>query len=461
MAWFDGNVDEAVKICRQRAGLLTIFIRDSSEESQKLEGIFAEADVASLVRDKHSDILLLKIIQGTANFDLLHSVYPVTSIPMIQFIDGANGMLLYSVVPSGKDDIVKGLTEGIDTWLHQRAALPTTNLSEASVPRPSSSSTTTTTVVRNDDSTTTTDQAADSQADLQARVARAQERAIEIRKQKEREAERLQREKEIQRRKDGQLTAEAERARQVYQAEQTRLEIEKERQQEAAHRQRVLDNLRQDKEDRERRIREAKELAAGGTSINQSPPSTGATSSGGNLPASTDYTKARIQFRYEAAEGMRNFIGEFEADDLFGRAVEFVRKETGLKKFTLRQLYPRKDFTDVEGKISMRDLGLVPNGVLLVIPAGGPRPSSSDGSRSLFSQFLSGIWYALSLPLQGINYLIGYVFPQPRIDNATTRPTNYSAARTSSPSDRAGSNVHRRRPPSDDPTYNGNSTQQL
>jgi galactokinase/mevalonate kinase-like predicted kinase len=33
---------------------------------------------------------------------------------MIQFIDGSNGLLLFSVKPSNKEDIAKGLKDGID-----------------------------------------------------------------------------------------------------------------------------------------------------------------------------------------------------------------------------------------------------------------------------------------------------------------------------------------------------------
>jgi UBX domain len=193
---------------------------------------------------------------------------------------------------------------------------------------------------------------------------RAQERANQIRQRKEREAELAKREKEIQRRKDGQLTAEAERQRTLNQAEQIRLDLEKERKEEAAHRQRVLDNLRRDKEDRERRQREARE---GPTSDSQTTVTSSFTTSVTNL---VDYARSKIQFRYDGPEGMRSFIGDFAAEDPFISAIDYVKKETGLRgSLTLRQLYPRRDFSESDGKSTMKDLGLVPNGVLLVLPS--------------------------------------------------------------------------------------------
>ena len=164
--------------------------------------------------------------------------------------------------------------------------------------------------------------------------------------------------------------AEADQKRRANQAEEARMELEKERKQEAAHRERVLEGLRQDKEDRERRLREAKGQTA--SSSAQSPSTTTKPStSGRDNHAPVDYGKSRIMFRYEQPDGgSRSFIGEFHALDLFNFAIGFVKKETGLQSFTMRQMHPRRDFTESEdGKSSMKDLGLVPNGIILVIPA--------------------------------------------------------------------------------------------
>ena len=102
MVWFTGSVEEAVQLCKQRAGLLTIFVRgkrfhshsgkkfsgtlfpqsnfsrvkyssDNSDECSGLEAYFQDAEVEAVINQR-SDILLLKITQGTTNFDLLNSV---------------------------------------------------------------------------------------------------------------------------------------------------------------------------------------------------------------------------------------------------------------------------------------------------------------------------------------------------------------------------------------------------
>ena len=142
MVWFTGSVEEAVQLCKQRAGLLTIFVRgkrfhshsgrkfsgilfpqsnfsrvkylsDNSDECSGLEAYFEDAEVEAVINQRN-DILLLKITQGTTKFDLLNSVCkletrvsfifslfwwakcwrmtrfipvtdPVASIPMVQF----------------------------------------------------------------------------------------------------------------------------------------------------------------------------------------------------------------------------------------------------------------------------------------------------------------------------------------------------------------------------------------
>lgn len=191
----------------------------------------------------------------------------------------------------------------------------------------------------------------------------AQEKAAEIRKRKEKEAEEAQREKDRQRRVEGQLMAQAERERNVNLAEQTRQEIDKEKRQDAEHRQKILQQLREDQEERDRRAQSARAITSTKDlpAVNK-PPEVSA--------SGIDYNKSKIQFRHETAEGMRNFVGVFEATDPLGVAFDFAKGETGLKgEITFLQMYPRKDFTKSDAKTTLRLLGLVPNAVLMIVLA--------------------------------------------------------------------------------------------
>lgn len=188
----------------------------------------------------------------------------------------------------------------------------------------------------------------------------AQQKAAEIRRRKEKEAEDAEREKEAQRRRDGQLMAQAERDRAAHLADQIRVDIEKERRQEAEHRQRVLQQLREDQEERNRRQQESR----------PTPTVVKDTSSSPAMSPGIDYSRSKIQFRHETADGMRSFVGEFSATDPLGTAFDFAKSETGLKGDVMfLQMYPRKDFTKNDAKTTLRLLGLVPNAVLMIIPA--------------------------------------------------------------------------------------------
>ncbi|XP_055330908.1 UBX domain-containing protein 4-like [Paramacrobiotus metropolitanus] len=454
MAWFTGSVSDAVKLCKERSGVLCIFVRDASNEG--LDGYFGESDVKNL--SEKPGVVLLRIIQGSNEYEMLNSVYPVTAVPMLQFIDGATGRLLFSVSPKNKDDVVNGMREGIETWNRQRGVPPTAPLVAAAAATP--------TVVRlapesqtsqNQPSESTSDSAA-SQDDLDARIARAHAKAAEIRKRKEKEVEEEQRQKEAQRRQDQKLMAEAERQRKVNEAEQVRKDLAKEKRDDEVYRQKILAQLKQDQEERHRRDAEAKGAAP------PSPPApvqspvkeTPSTSSG------IDYTKSKIQFRYETAEGMRTFVGTFEATDPLLEAFEFARKETGLRgEIGFLQMYPRKEFTKQDAKSTLRLLGLVPNGVLIVVPAdAAKRGIVAQPSNGFIQNLMANILFLLKLPVQALNYLVALLFPPRRDDSPFAGGDNTRRGPAGVQGNRGNDNL-RRRHPSDNATYNGNSTQQM
>ena len=461
MAFFQKSVEEAIQQCKQRGGLLIVFIRNNSDASDSLEKMLKDGDVLSIIQSKGEDVFLLRIQQGTRDYDNLHSVYPVASVPTIQFIDGANGLLLFTTTSSDKESVINDLLEGLDTWQRERTNIPTAPVSSQNVANSSQMPTVVRDIPASDDlysQYTTNDsssvQSTASTPDVQAAVARAQERIAEIRKRREKEAEEAEKEKEAKRRDDGQLAKAAERQRQERLAEQIRLDTEKERRQEAAHRQKVLDQLKQDREDRARRAEKNKEL------------NTSTITSGSGEVAfspSVDMTKSKIQFRYQTSDNTHSFVGEFEAKDLLSVAIDYAKRETGLKgNITLRQLYPRNDFKQSEsGNLTLLEIGLAPTAVLIVIPAGGSGhmlPVTGTGLANLYTAFVSSIWWVFAIPMHFANTLMGYVFPA-RNPNPQGRATDRPGQRNYD--QRPGSNIHRRRPSTEEATYNGNSTQQL
>ncbi|GAU99344.1 hypothetical protein RvY_10363 [Ramazzottius varieornatus] len=470
MAFYQKSVEEAIQLCKQRRGVLVVFIRNNNGDSAYVEQILEQSDVVSIIRSKGEDVFLIRIEQGTRDYENLHSIYPVASIPAIQFIDGANGLLLFTSTAVDKESFINDLLEGLDTWQRERTDIPTASSSSQNIAgthqQPS-------TVVRNNpnpeddlysqyvnpDNNSSSVPATASTPDVQAAVARAQERIAEIRRRREKEAEAAEKEKEAKRRDDGQLAKAAEKQRQERLAEQTRQDMEKERRQDAAHRQKILDQLKQDKEDRARRIEANKE------SHSSLPPTTVTNPGEVTFSPAIDMTRSKIQFRFQTSDNVRTFVGEFEAKDLLSSATDYAKKETGLKgDITLRQMYPRKDFKQSEsGGLTLLELGLTPTAVLIVVPAGGGSnhtlATGGTGLANLFHMLTNSVWWILAIPIGWGTRLMRYVFPGQNQNQGRVSTGSRQGQRNHE--QRLGSNIHRRRPSAEDATYNGNSTQQL
>uniref|UniRef100_A0A914WPL3 UBX domain-containing protein 4 n=1 Tax=Plectus sambesii TaxID=2011161 RepID=A0A914WPL3_9BILA len=186
--------------------------------------------------------------------------------------------------------------------------------------------------------------------------------------------------------------------------------------------------------------------------------------------------EARIQCRF--VDGTR-LVHTFLPDDLLQDVITLINqdgRESG--DFHLVQMYPRREFSAQELNQSLRDLGLAPSAVLVVMPesgrlapSGGRSGSSDTASGGGVMGVLTALFVAITSPLFNIYHLLltflGFGNPNTPAVRAATQSNNANR----SPRPPAG-NVHRFRPDDDAErkdddddddmgTYNGNSTQQL
>lgn len=222
------------------------------------------------------------------------------------------------------------------------------------------------------------------------------------------EEKRLEQEREIQRRKEGQEVQNLQKWREDQEMKDLKEERLREKEEARVARQRVLDQIAQDKKERASRF-----------NTSQSPvePKEATVTS----PAPKVFgipNSARIQFKKPDGE---TEIVTFDSGMLFADLHAFVQNDIlrgAVKSFTLATTFPRREFASSDFDKTLADLGLTPSSVLLIItgrkPAAtssapsGVLPTQTDGS---FFAMLMALFTGLLTPVVSLfNYLKGFVF---------------------------------------------------
>nr|XP_049701204.1 UBX domain-containing protein 4 isoform X10 [Helicoverpa armigera]XP_049701207.1 UBX domain-containing protein 4 isoform X11 [Helicoverpa armigera]XP_049701213.1 UBX domain-containing protein 4 isoform X12 [Helicoverpa armigera] len=282
---------------------------------------------------------------------------------------------------------------------------------------------------------------------IEEKMERAKELIEARRREKADKEKELEKEKEMERRAAGKGVAELKR----WQADQELKQIQEERRREKMEnnlaRQRILEQIAQDR--LERRARDV--------TPTQAQPSLQATPTAGD-----GGSRARIQFKLPDGT---SHTAHFDADGTLAEVQRYVADNLSLStsSFALWTAFPRRELTEAES--SLRGLQLAPSAALLVLPRRMTpvvaRPSPVSNLITFFTQLFTTM--ILEPSQQLFIWLRTRLFPPPA--PRAVSPQSGAPSAPSAPGARRRGNIHRlpsdRAPDDDNNTWNGNSTQQM
>lgn len=203
----------------------------------------------------------------------------------------------------------------------------------------------------------------------------------------------------------GQNVQELKRWQKEQELKQLMEEREKEKREEKLARERVLAQIKQD---REERLSKTQPLSP--TTENVSKPASAS-------PPQVKSDKTRLQFKLP--DGSSN-TQEFSINDTLQFVIEYIKDNLKLpySNFKLSTNFPRREFTSGDYTQTLLDLELIPNAVLLILPQNNDAvaPSNVGGT-------LTTLLWSLFSPILGVlDYLKGLIFGKNQNTTGTKRP---------------------------------------
>lgn len=433
MKWFSGAIAEAISFAQVRKATFVAYIEGRCEKSQLMTSVFDDREVCNNL--ECSRFVCVKIEADSIGHRQLVETFKKLPIPSLFYISHSGIPL--DIVSGELYDEVSELKEAI---LDSTVKCNQLNLNQSPVRK-------------------------DVPQDKLLEERRLQIDQILENRIKEREVKKKDK-KPVSKEESGGGETKKQEDKEVKQSKikmpQPDLELkkmaeerEREKKEEAQARQRILDQIAQDKAERALRMRTVENIPK--NEVKTSPPANGASHS----------SQARIQFRLPTGESKSNM---FPNDTTLAKIREYIdgNFELPYRDYRLATTFPRREFTSSDNESTLESLSLIPTAVILILPNTSSRVSPY--SRSLVSvvvamaQSLLQPFYSLS------NYVRGFFF-RPRDADQPPPPTQPSEQPSGSQQRlprkhvRKVGNIHSLKDIRDDNdennTWNGNSTQQM
>ncbi|XP_048489142.1 UBX domain-containing protein 4 isoform X2 [Plutella xylostella] len=509
MLWFEGSVAEAVNLSKQRNAIFVVFVEGDNDLSSEMARTLEDGDITQRLVEQ-TNFLTIKLKSGSTDYVHFAQIYQFVPVPSLFFI-GRNGTPLEVVcagiqatslatridrileehhkqspsvssaaVASGSKDNVKQTTADL---IKSEAS---TSEASASVPAPSTAAAAPTPSPSGDPKpqyevvcdgdvcvrrpldrdeagpsqpanpppnlTPVLQPSAESIALVNQQEQAKMERAkllIEARKREKAELEKQQEiQKELERRQVGQGVAELKKWQQDQEMKQIQEERRREKKENDMARQRVLDQIAQDRAERR-----ARDLPPAPAPAPVTPVTPTAPLDLGN--------KARIQFKMPDGSSA---AAQFDASDTLATVRRHVADNLHLtsSSFTLWTAFPRLELRD--DSATLTQLKLAPSAALLVLPSSAVAKPNTSSRIASFTSFLIQILTSLVIEPTTLvyNWVRARLFPPPPAN--PRRPTPPPATSAPGLRYRHRTNVHRLNGDADDDennTWNGNSTQQM
>ena len=392
--WHQGNnIGAAIGKAKSANKLFMVFIDDDSDQAKKsAEVIESSAEIIT------SLTIPLRLKSNEPNARHFGQIYPLLVVPSI-FLIGVDGVPVEIIAGDISVDSLREKLEKANDVHKERVASSSASAKPSAVTEEPKSGD-----VKVKESSVETGVSAKPASSsssppppLDDRLDIARQKLEELQAKKIREAEEKEKLDEIARRETGKAMLEAKKLREDAERREAAASRDKEKRDDAIARQRVLDQIAQDRADRKAREDRDRAIAAG-QPVTDSKPSTSGSS---KQPEPVNCNQARIQFRMSDGSTLNQ---TFEATANLTEAHNYLVQKAGLRKFTLSTTFPRRNFGDEDYSRSFRELELLPSAVLLVISN-----STSDKVVATGSNIMTAFFMTLVAPLYIIwNYISGF-----------------------------------------------------
>ena len=416
------------------------------------------------------ELVCVRLMEGTSNCTFFSQIYPVVMIPSI-YIIGHKGLLVEVIAGSVSEDVFQEKIEksmSINKAEISKTRLDQVKNEESETAKSASSSPNT--VLDSDDNQASTSSPIDSAQDFNNKLERAKGLIEEIRVKKAKEEDEKIRKQEEERIRMGKELSQAKIKKQELELQQLIKDREQDKKEEKLARERVLAQIAADREERRKRNTT---INLEGQSCSLRPRKTAKID---QTPSVSNSNEAKIQFRFPDGSTITNI---FSADEQLRKIYHFVTENSDYRNFELSTTFPKQVFTSTQMSQNLRELGLVPNSVLLVISS-SPSTTSlrSIAPVGMFSNVLSYIYSPFAqLWSLLLHYSVSFFAAiAPNTDPATPQQEDLSnvakqnrlnkKAKKSKYLNKDGNiaRLHDNRFKDDDDdenTWNGNSTQQM
>lgn len=514
MNWFNGEVAAAIQKAISEKKVFIVFVKDENENSSTMERIWDDEDIAEICSD--ANCVAIKITPDSLPGQQFGAIYPILCVPSTYLIN--NQGIPADIIPGvvEKEEFLKRVKDAFDITLVAQiesslASMEgeTSNVVEESdadaydIKETTSSgemdSTESWIDLENENVTEsicdegiTTDgteievssqeishmeSALQEIGDvagtvdvnlLQTEANSPDKSKIEMmrekaRLKKEEEEKQKQKEMEKKRRETGQELAIAQRELAERQARNLAKEIADRKAEDKAARERVKEQIRQDRLEKTQRFdNEKKQQQEIAKKKNE------ASSEEVEKRKAEANKSARILFRLPDGSSVSN---TFNSDATFFLAENFIKEHLGLERVRMTTVYPKHEFNSEDMLKTFRELQLVPNASIIVSAARPLETMKSNSSFDMVSMFM----YIISPILAIFNWIASIFSSPPSNENQSRQQESVAFAsggnvrdnavrRRTAPGESSNtSNIQRLRRDDDDEnaTWNGNSTQQM
>jgi len=449
MEWFEGDVGSAITSAKNKGAIFCVFITGEDEASAKLLELLNNSDLGS----KFSELVCIRIDEGTPTFTQFSQLYPVLLVPSIFYVDSSSGLdIEVTVAVSDDKSILAGLErarEKLETMKNQPKGgdpLPTPDFPAQSADMESRVSRARDLLDENigrigDVASHNTP------TNIEDRVERARRLMQQRKEQKEREDAEKEKAKERERRELGQTMQDKKRKQDEDNMKEMAAQRRKDKEADRVAKERVKAAIEQDRVDRAAKFNKEK-AASDERRKEKEKKQLAEQAARAEIDAANRSSVARLQFRLPDG---RSQTHQFPADTPISEVYSWVTTDlgSGFSRFSLATSFPRRDLDNETRSSTLKQLQLAPSATILVLPQSSALAPSDGSLMSYMMLLLSPFTFLFGLLSSIFNPPASNANPtaNTRKEDGTARPGNIGRLRQSEHDD-------------ENNTYNGNSTQQ-
>ncbi|CAH1403923.1 unnamed protein product [Nezara viridula] len=482
MKWFNGTIADAIKTAKSRQAIFVVYTEGDDENSKLMSEVLDAGEICSELSS--DQFVIIKLSSNDVGYRQFVEIYKLVPVPSLFFIGNSGAPIDIVAANSsrlsletkikeaiGKCNIKPGKTTS-NTAMSSPVATDTPR-PEATVASPVATDILGPSTSQASEQLVTTDnvteveakdkkEEVESKPSLEERVEKAK-KLLEIKKQ-EKEAKEIEdeKQKEFERRRMGQEVLKMKKKQQDKELQEMIEEREREKRESAAAKQRILEQIAQDRA--ERLEREQKLKGGIANTSNQTNQSAAASAPAVERPVNVNTT--RIQFKLPTGEAKTH---SFPPNTTLLQVRDFINNniELSFSEYRLATTFPRREFTHDDNESTLLSLNLAPTGVILILPlvVSNVRPQATA-----WLKIISNLFWDLVQPVFSVaNYIQQYFTSGPPSTDSRPSESVSPAPPQSSfrgrTSVRRSGNIHSLRDINDgndeNNTWNGNSTQQM